>query len=126
MNRDKKKNEDRIKQTKIEDKIFIIYFIIIIMSLYANYIERIYLKYNDYIAKERYRNILFIIFGIATLVYFYYAYNAYQDLCDEQDVETKRLNELAFVASVLVLISGIIILYIIYQDRDVNIELAFN
>lgn len=119
-------NKERIKETTIEDKIFIIYFILIALSIYANHLERIYLKNNNQYTKEEYRTLLFIIFLVATSVYIYYAYSGYKELQKVQTFETRKLNELAFIASILVLISGFIYLYIIYQDKDINVELAFN
>lgn len=116
-------NQTRLKQIKIEDYIFIIYYLIITLSLYANFIERKYIIFKNPLDKEKYRNLLFIIFGIAFLVYLYYAISNYQDIKQGNDND---LNKLSFVASLLVLISGIIYLYIIYQDKDINIELAFN
>ena len=110
---------ERIKETKIED-------IIITISLYANKIEREYLKTNNQLYKDKYRNLLFIIFATATLVYLYYTISGYNDFKKNQDAETKRLSELSVIASTLVLISGIIYLYIIYKDKDINVELAFN
>lgn len=119
-------DQERIKETKIEDLIFIIYYIIITISLYANKIEREYLKTKNPEKREKYRNLLFIIFGTATLVYLFYTIEGIKDLKRPLDEETKRLNELALTASILVLISGIIYLYIIYKDKDINVELAFN
>lgn len=119
-------NQERINETKKEDLIFIIYYIIITLSIYANYIERIYLKYQDEIARKNYRTILYIIFITATLIYIYYAYSNYKTLQKEQDNETRRLNNLSLIASILTIITGLIYLYIIYQDKDVNVELAFN
>jgi len=119
-------DKERIKETKIEDFIFYIYYIIITLSLYANKIEREYLVTKNENTRETYRTILFIIFGTATLVYLYYTISGIKDLNSSKNEETKRLNELALLASSLVLISGIIYLYIIYQDKNINVELAFN
>lgn len=117
---------ERIKETKIEDFIFIIYYIIITLSIYANHVERDYLETKNQNSREKYRTLLFIIFGIATLIYLYYTIASVNDLKVPQDEETKKLNTLSLVASTLVLISGFIYLYIIYQDKDINIEIAFN
>lgn len=119
-------NYERIKETKIEDFIFVIYYIIITISLYSNVIERKYLIYHNKIDRDKYRNLLFIIYGIAFCVYLYYAYNSYQGISKSKTSSEKRLNELSTLASFLVLISGIIYLYIIYKDQEISIELAFN
>lgn len=115
-------NYDRIRETKIEDYIFIIYYIIITLSLISNKIEREYLITNDNVKKEEYRILLFIIFGIAFLVYVYYFISGLSGLNDDDN----KLNRLSVLASFLVLISGSIYLYIIFNDNDLSVELAFN
>lgn len=117
---------ERIKSTKDEDLIFFIYYIIITLSLYANHIEREYLVTKNKEKGEKYRNTLYIIFGTATLVYIYYTIEGFKELNKSPNEEAKRLNELALLASILVLISGFIYLYIIYKDKDINVEIAFN
>ncbi len=114
-------NYDRIKETKIEDYIFIIYYAIITLSLYSNKIEREYLISGNLLKREEYRILLFIIFGIAFLVYLYYFVSNLNDLDDDN-----KLSYLSLVASFLVLISGCIYLYIIFNDNDLSVELAFN
>lgn len=118
---------DRIKDTRIEDFIFIIYYLIITLSLYSNKIEREYLYSGDSNDRDRYRILLYIIFGIAFLVYLYYTIDSYNTLCEiDTDDDNRKLYELSFLASFLVLISGFIYLYIISNDEDARVELAFN
>ena len=121
------KLEDRLKQINIENYIFYIYFGIIILSLYANKLEKKYLIYKDNQSKEKYRHIMILIFTIAICVYLYYTYDSYTGLKDDNySNEIKKYNNLSFFASSLVLISGLIFLYIAYNDKDLNVELAFN
>ncbi len=94
--------------------------------MYANHIEREYLVTKNKEKGEKYRNTLYIIFGTATLVYIYYTIEGFKELNKSPNEEDKRLNELALLASILVLISGFIYLYIIYKDKDINVEIAFN
>lgn len=117
-------NQDRIKQTKIEDFIFLVYYIIITLSLYANVIERRYLIYKNHADREKYRYLLLIIFIIATIIYFYNVISSYDDFKDS-DGYNKCLNKLSLIASILILISGVIYVYIIYQDREIGVEIAF-
>lgn len=119
-------NYDRIKSIQIEDYIFIIYYVIITLSLYSNKIEREYLITGNNDKKEVYRILLFIIFGIAFLVYLYYFISSLNDLKDSDDCYTYKLNQLSTLASFLVLISGCIYLYIIFSDNNLSVELAFN
>lgn len=118
---------ERIKDTRIEDFIFIIYYLIITLSLYSNKIERDYLYTGNDYDRTRYRILLYIIFGIAFLVYLYYAIDSYKTLKEASyDDENRKLYELSFLASFLVLISGCIYLYIISNDEEARVELAFN
>lgn len=118
---------ERIKDTRIEDFIFIIYYLIITLSLYSNKIERDYLYTGNDYDKTRYRILLYIIFGIAFLVYLYYTIDSYKTLKEvSYDDENRKLYELSFLASFLVLISGCIYLYIISNDEEARVELAFN
>lgn len=119
-------NYDRIKSTQIEDYIFIIYYVLITLSLYSNKIEREYLITNNHEKKEEYRILLFIIFGIAFLVYLYYFISSFDDLKKCNNHHSYKLNELSALASFLVLVSGSLYLYIIFSDNDLSVELAFN
>ena len=118
---------ERIKDTRIEDFIFIIYYLIITLSLYSNKIERDYLYTGNDYDRTRYRILLYIIFGIAFLVYLYYTIDSYKTLKEvSYDDENRKLYELSFLASFLVLISGCIYLFIISNDEEDRVELAFN
>lgn len=118
---------ERIKDTRIEDFIFIIYYLIITLSLYSNKIERDYLYTGNDYDRTRYRILLYIIFGIAFLVYLYYTIESYKTLKEvSYDDENRKLYELSFLASFLVLVSGCIYLYIISNDEEDRVELAFN
>ena len=118
---------ERIKDTRIEDFIFIIYYLIITLSLYSNKIDRDYLYTGNDYDRTRYRILLYIIFGIAFLVYLYYTIDSYKTLKEvSYDDENRKLYELSFLASFLVLISGCIYLYIISNDEEDRVELAFN
>ena len=118
---------ESIKDTRIADFIFIIYYLIITLSLYSNKIERDYLYTGNDYDRTRYRILLYIIFGIAFLVYLYYTIDSYKTLKEvSYDDENRKLYELSFLASFLVLISGCIYLYIVSNDEEDRVELAFN
>ena len=120
---------DKLKQLKIEDFIWLIYIFIIFMSWYSNTLERKYFIYNDIESKEKYRKIMIFIFSILIVVYLYFLKDSYSDLQNINNYDTpktKSLVYLSFIASFLIVISGIIFLYIALEDRDLNVELAFN
>ncbi len=119
----------RLKQLKIEDFIWIIYIGIIFFSLYSNTLERKYFIYNDKKSKDTYRNITIGIFTILVIVYFYFLADSYNDVKNLNIKDTykkKYLTKLSFVGSLLIFISGIIFLYIAYNDENIDVEIAFN
>jgi uncharacterized membrane protein YhaH (DUF805 family) len=121
--------DEKLKQLKIEDLIWLIYIVIIFLSWYSNELERKYFLFNDLISKKKYRYIMIFIFTILVLVYSYFLYDSYKSIKNiDQNVsyETKKLNFLSFVSSLLIFISGLILLYIAYRDTDLSVEIAFN
>ena len=120
---------NKLKQLKIEDFIWLIYIGIIFLSWYSNTLERKYFIYNDNISKEKYRNIIILIFSILTVIYLYFlkdSYNDYKNLKPYDSEKKKELVTLSLFSSLLIAISGAIFLYIAILDEDLNVELAFN
>ena len=123
------KLNERLKTIKTEDFIWVIYIGIILASWYSNAVERKYLLTNDKNRKERYRTIMLIIFSILVICYLYFLNDSYKDLKDITESTPSKIKELtylSFIGSLLVTISGVIFLYIIIQDQDLNVEIAFN
>ena len=121
--------EDKLKQLKIEDMIWFIYLGIIILSWYSNNLERNYFLYKDFLSKKKYKKIMIIIFSILVLVYLYFLLSSYSDIkkIDFNKISRKDLLYiLSFIGSLLVFVSGIIFLYIVYHDDDLEVEVAFN
>lgn len=121
--------EEKLKELKTEELIWIIYIGIIILSFYSNNLEREYFIFNDNIAKEKYRKTMILIFSILIVVYLYFlkdAYDDYKDLKVYDSDEKKQLVTLSFIASLFIFISGIIFLYIAFKDENMDVELAFN
>lgn len=124
---DKELNE-RLKELRIEDIIWIIYIGIIGLSLYANNVERQYFIYKDKICKNLYQKLLIIIFGIVFIIYIYFAVISYKDvlkLSDDDSLEKRKYTYLSFIGSLLILVSGAIFLYIAIKDENIEIEIAF-
>lgn len=121
--------EERLKEIKIEDFIWVIYIGIIFFSWYSNSLERNFFKYNDLKSKEKYREITIIIFIILLIVYYYFLKDSIDSIkkLKETDSDKKKLLVyLSFLASLLIFISGIIFLFIAISDEDVDVEIAFN
>ena len=120
---------ERLKEIRNEDIIWVIYIGIIILSFYSNNIEKKYFFTKNEDLKKKYKDIIIFIFVILVIVYFYFAYDSYKSVKSLRKTDTKKkcdLTNLSFVASVLVLISGIIFLYIAIEDENIDVELAFN
>lgn len=119
----------RLQQIETENKIWLIYFVLIGVCLYANTFEKRYFLYNDLKAKEKYRELTITIFVVAIIIYLYFFIDNYNDVKDLEPCCSKKkkdLNELSLIGSGLILISGIIFLYIAIVDTDIDVELAFN
>lgn len=119
----------RLRELKIEDFIWLIYIGIIFFSWFANSLERKYFIFNDIESREKYRTVMTGIFIILVIVYFYFLKESYNDLKELKSTDTdkrKQLTILSFLASLLIFISGIIILYIVVSDEFLEVEIAFN
>lgn len=121
--------EEKLKEIKTENYIWIIYIGIIIFSFYSNSLEKKYYLYNDQIAKKEYRNTLIIIFSVLLIVYYYFLKSSlddYNKLNENDSKEKKELVTLSLLASLFIFISGLIFLYVAYKDQNIDVELAFN
>ena len=121
--------DGKLRQLLIEDYIWVLYVGIILLSWYSNSLERKYYVNNDLEAKDKYRNILIVIFSILILVYFYFLESAFEDvknLKSSDSDERKRLVLISFFGSLCVFISGVVFLYVAITDHDLDVELAFN
>lgn len=125
----KEELENKLKQLKIEDFIWLIYIGIIFMSWFANSLERDFFINNNESSKVKYRNIMIIIFTILVAVYVYFFKDSLDDVKKLKLTDTKKkrnLVSISFIASALILISGLMFLYIAIEDEELDVELAFN
>lgn len=121
--------ENKLKQLKIENFIWVIYIGIIVMSWYANHLEKNYFLYNNLDSKEQYRKVMILIFSILLVVYLYFLKDSCDDIKNINDGDSDKKKDLillSFIASLLIVISGLIFLYIAYQDEELDVELAFS
>ncbi len=128
MNNTQELNE-KLKELKIEDFIWLIYIGIIFLSWYSNTLERKYFIQNDLNSKEKYRKIITIIFTILIVVYLYFLKDSIDEIKKIKPTDTqkkKNLVYLSFIGSLLIAISGFIFLYISVVDENLDVELAFN
>ena len=121
--------EEKLKEIKTENYIWVIYIGIIIFSFYSNTIKKRYYIYNDQIAKKKYRETLLVIFSILTIVYYYFLKSSFDDYNNLKETDSKNKKELvtlSFISSFLIFISGLIFLYVAYKDQNIDVEIAFN
>ena len=119
----------KLNELKTEENVWIVYLFIIILSFYSNNHERKYFLFNDLESKENYRNTMIIIFTILVLIYSYFTISSYKSLEELTIFDSDKkvnLKDLSFIASFLILISGLIYLYIILNDENIDVEIAFN
>lgn len=117
----------RLKQIKIENNIWIIYIGIIILSFYSNLLEKDYFLTNNTYSKEKYRKINTLIFSILIIVYTYFENDAITSFQNKDKTsKQKYYDNLILIATSAVLLSGIIFLYIILDDDNLDTEIAFN
>jgi len=119
----------RLKELKTEDFIWVIYIGIIFFSWIANALEKNYFLNNDLQSKEKYRKIMITIFIVLIIVYTYFLKESIDDLKNlkESDSDKKKtLVILSFLGSLLIAISGAIFLFIAISDEELDVELAFN
>ena len=120
---------NRLKDLRNEEIIWIIYIGIIILSFYSNSLEKKYFINKDIKSKEKYREIMILIFSILIVVYLYFLKDAYDDFKNLKPTDSphhKKLVTLSLIASLLIAISGFIFLYIALNDENIDVELAFN
>lgn len=127
MNREELEN--KLKELSIEDFIWLIYIGIIFMSWFANSLERDFFINNNEDSKDKYRVIMIIIFSVLVAVYVYFFKDSLDDVVNLKPTDTSKkrnLVSISFIASTLILISGLMFLYIAIEDEELNVELAFN
>ena len=116
-------NSDKLQEIELENYIVIVYFILLLLYLYANKIEVNYLKYRNIEDKEKYRTLLYIVFGTTFIITLFFSINSIKDLNKVDNPETYKLKELSTIANILVLLASIIIIYLIYKDKDISLEI---
>ena len=94
-----------------------------------NSVEKKFLLYDDEKSKKEYQELMIFIFLILLIVYYYFAqdgYNKIMELNENDSNKKKVLSYAAFIGSFLILISGIIFLYILIVDNEIETEIAFS
>lgn len=115
---------EKLHEIEEENLIIFIYFILLFVYLYANKIEMDYLKNRNDEDKENYRLLLYVVFGISFLITLYYCIVSINDLKFLEDIDVYKLKQFSALANVLILIATGIYLYIIYKDKNIDLEVS--
>lgn len=115
---------EKLQQIENENNVILIYFILLFIYLYANTIEVEYIKYGNVEDKEKYRLLLYIVFGTTFILSLYFTIENIKDLNNYNEPEIYQLMKLSILANILIVITSIILLYIIYKDKDINLEVT--
>ena len=120
---------ERLKDIKTENQIWVIYIGIILLSWYANSKEKKYILYKDEKSKKEYQNLMILIFSILVIAYYYFAKDSlkdYKKLTPFDSKKKKNLTTASLIASIFILVSGLMLLGIAITDEDIDIEIAYN
>lgn len=121
--------QERLKEIKIENWIWVIYIGIVLLSWYANSKEKHFFLYNDEQSRKQYQEILIFIFAVLLIVYSYFTQDSYKDVQELTSADSQKkqtLTYMSFIGSVLILISGILFLIIAIEDENIDTEIAFS
>ena len=119
--------EERLRQIDNEDRIFVIFIIIIVLSYVANGFEKKYFLEGLEGDKKRYYYLQIFIFVSVVLVNIYYVMISYKEvdgLRNEEYSNRKKYANLGLIASLFALVAGLIILYISITDTEIDAEIT--
>ena len=69
--------DSKLKEISIENNIIILYFIILLLYLYANSVEIKYFDSGFSLYKDEYRILLYIVFGMYFIISLYYVLSSF-------------------------------------------------
>ena len=117
-----------LQRLNIEDIIWIIYFFIILFSIYTNYLDRKYLLQKDKEAQNKEKAINIIISFIVFFIYIYFLKISYEDYNNVKikswQNKTYKNNFISLIGSILFLIAGFLDIYTSINTTDPD-EIGF-
>lgn len=117
----------RIKEIEFEDRLFLIFIVIIVMSYIANDFEKKFFVYKDEDDKRNYYYLQIIIFLIIVVINIYYVLanlKEVNNLSWNDSYKKQKYAYLDLVASISALVATSIILYIAITDKDIESEIT--
>lgn len=119
--------DKRLKQIGLENVVFGVFIILIILAYFANEEEVNYFLQKNELSKKRYYYLMIIIFFVVVLISGYYFYQSYLNLVSSKIGEYSKSKEYArldFIASGAALLAGLIYLYIAITDIEIDAEIS--
>lgn len=116
----------KIKDIDYESIIWFIYYAIITFNLVSNKFEKEFILYDDINAYYKSLCINKIVLTVAFVIYLYFLYTSYKNLKTlKKNASCKKelIANLSFLSSLLFVIGGAIILYVVY-NRSYNDEIG--
>lgn len=98
----------RIKNIEIENIIWAIYFIVIMLALISNYYEKNSIVDSDYSEGLISKNINIFVFIVLLIIYIYFLDNSYEQYVNSPT----NVNYTSLVGNVFNVIGGVIFLYV--------------
>ena len=115
----------RIKKIKLENIIWGIYIVIIALNFISNDYEKYYYLTKDIRYRKIYKNINIFAIGITILIYAYTEINSYLNYKNKTNNKEKdKYKAYSLIASTLILIGGLILLYNAIFDNTIEEEIA--
>ena len=105
----------KLRETAIEDIIWIVYLFIIGANLYSNYLERDYIKNHNLQSRDLFRNINKYVLIVAFIIYLYFVYQSYESIKNlKNNASNKKvfLTNLTLISAILFLIAGALNIFI--------------
>ena len=111
---------EKLKNLKVSDYIFIIFIVISLSGIYADYKEKSELLHKDPNGKKSAHNIRLIALVASLLIYIFFLNTRIKK---KNKGVSEFLNNLDILATILFIIGGIIFIYTEYKGEDESIIL---
>ena len=117
----------RLNEINNEDIILGVFVFLIVLTYIANQAERNYFVNGVEEDKYKYYYLMVFVFFMVVLINIYFVVISYKEvvsLQNEQYSNKVKYANLTFIASIVALVAGLIILYIAITDRNIDAEIS--
>lgn len=119
-----KEIEEYINRLKLEDVIWYIYIVLVILNLISNKYEARYVICNKLEDRNTFRTINIFVFTVALFIYAFFLIRNLKYNSNRNNDKTRwKINDLSLISSVIFLICGIVNLYIEIEGFNQEMEI---